>query len=287
MTDSLQALIDEKLRNGEVNSFKEMVELRKKMDLEEGRSQDHTDEVQSGPRELPACANGKRPVPNAILRSALFGIVAKGARKYEQRVLKASVNGITVKFTGQQLDQPDLDVWLGCLQLSQKSPVGTQVYFSMYSFLKNLGRNTGKSDREWLKNSLIRLSACVIEMGADRYFYSGHLINDCYRDDAEKEYVLILNPKILYFFSNEQWTGLDLSERKKLKGKTLAQWLHGFYSTHSAPHSYKIDTLKKLCGSEADLKEFKRMLKNAFSDLSMATGWTCWIDDTGLANVKK
>lgn len=287
MTDSLQELIDEKLRNGEINSFKEAVELRKKLEREEGNTESSVDEALLAPDELPACADGKRPVPNAILRSALFGIVAKGARKYEQRVLKASVNGITVKFTGQQLDQSDLDVWLGCLQYLKKVPVGTQVHFSMYSFLKNLGRNTGKSDREWLRNSLTRLSACLIEMGDGRHFYNGHLINDYYRNEVEGEYILTLNPKILSFFSSELWTGLDLDKRRQLKGKTLSQWLHGFYSTHSAPHPYKVETLKNLCGSEADLKEFRRMLKKALSDLSIATGWTCWIDESGLANVKK
>ncbi|PJG59465.1 plasmid replication initiator TrfA [Aeromonas cavernicola] len=278
--------LQRKMISGEITSFKDAVELRKRLEENGGEVID-PDEPISIPTELPACAEGKRPVPNAILRSALFGIVAKGARKYEQRVLKAAVNGITVKFTGQQLDQSDLDVWLGCLQFLKKAPAGTQVYFSMYGFLKHLGRNTGKSDREWLRNSLTRLSACLIELGDGLHFYNGHLINDYYRNEVEGEYVLTLNPKILSFFSSELWTGLDLDKRRQLKGKTLSQWLHGFYSTHSSPHPYKVETLKRLCGSEADLKEFRRMLKKALSDLSRATEWICWIDENGLANVKK
>lgn len=290
MSDPLQEQIDDMLKAGKFNSFREAVQFRRGLEKEaaDNTGDDSQDSDNSlVPASLPNCVEGKRPVPNAILRSALFGVVAKGARKYEQRVLKATVNGISVRFTGQQLDQSDLDVWLACLHRLGEVPAGNQVYFSIYGFLKSLGRNTGKSDREWLKNSLSRLSACLIEMGDGRYFYSGHLINDYYRDEESGESVLTLNPKILSFFSKELWTGIILDERKKLKGKVLSQWLHGFYSTHAVPHPYKVETLKKLCGSESDLKEFRRMLKKSLVDLSTATGWDCWIDEKDLANVKK
>lgn len=34
------------------------------------------------PIELPVCAQGKHVAPNACFQSALFGMVAKGRRKY-------------------------------------------------------------------------------------------------------------------------------------------------------------------------------------------------------------
>lgn len=100
--------------------------------------------------------------------------------------------------------------------------------------------------------------------------------------------MIALNPNIAAFFSSEVWTGLSLFERNKLKGKSLAQWLHGFYSSHARPFLYKIDTIKELCGSDVQLsKKFKQMLKKSLSDLSSATGWKCCIDDNDLVNVKK
>lgn len=279
MNENIQSVIDEMMRNGEVTSFRQAVDIRVRMENEIGNN--------SGELMLPSCPNEKKPVPNAMLRSSLFGVFERGERAYEQRVLKAAVNGITVKFTGQQLDQSDLDVWLGCLQLLRKVPVGTQVYFSIKGFLKSLGKNTGKSDKEWLRDSLTRLSACLIEIGDGVNFYSGHLINDFYRNEVEFEYTLTLNPKMLSFFSNESWTGLDFDKRKELKGKSIAKWLHGFYSTHAKPLPYKVETLKTLCGSKAELKGFRQTLKRSLSDVSSVTGWTYWIDESDLVNVKK
>ena len=237
---------------------------------------------------LPDVSENKRAIPNAILRSSLFGIVGKGHRKYERNVLKATVQGLTVKFTGEQLDQADLDVYLECVRRCALHPLGERVRFSIYEFLKSISRRTGKSDHEWVKSCLARLFACGIELGDGRFFYMGHLIDEQYRDEKTGEFVIVLNPKIAGFFSGEVWTGLCMEERNSLKGKPLAQWLHGFFSTHNQPFPYKVETLKGLCGSEvAELKTFKQKLKKSLSDLSAATGWRCWIDDNDLVNVKK
>lgn len=287
MDDNVKKTIDIMMNNGEVTSFKHAIEVRKMMEQKDNQGEGQQVEDGSKLLMLPYCSDEKKPVPNALLRSALFGVIGKGGRAYEKRVLKAAVNGITVRFTGQQLDQSDLDVWLGCLQLLKEVPVGTQVYFSMKGFLKSLGRNSGKSDKEWLRDSLTRLSACLIEIGDGQRFYSGHLINDFYRDEVDCEYTITLNPKMLSFFSNKSWTGLNLNKRNELKGRSVAKWLHGFYSTHASPHPYKVETLKDLCGSKAELKEFRRMLKTSLSYVSSAEGWTCWIDESDLVNVKK
>lgn len=101
---------------------------------------------------MPISKQSNVPVPNGILRSALFGIVAKGKRKFEKSLLKATVNGYSVKYTGEQLDQSDLDVWLECLRRCQNTPLGHIVRCSSYDFLKTINRRTGKSDYEWLKS---------------------------------------------------------------------------------------------------------------------------------------
>jgi hypothetical protein len=237
---------------------------------------------------LPSVSEHKRAVPNAILRSSLFGVVGKGHRKYERNVLKATVQGLTVKFTGEQLDQADLDVYLECVRRCTKKSLGELVRFTAYDFLKSIGRKTGKFEYEWLKVCLTRLFVCGLELGDGRLFYDGHLINEKYRDEKTGEFVIALNPKIAKFFSGDVWTGLLLTERTTLKGKPLAQWLHGFYSSHSKPFSYKVETIKELCGSDVSaLKTFKQKLKKSLADLTVATGWQCWIDESDLVNVKK
>jgi hypothetical protein len=51
-------------------------------------------------------------------------------------------------------------------------------------------------------------------------------------------------------FGRDGWTQVDWNIRSLLRGYPLAQWLHGFYSTHAAPYPLKVGTLHRLCGSE-------------------------------------
>ena len=51
-----------------------------------------------------------------------------------------------------------------------------------------------------------------------------------------------------------------------LRGQQLAQWLHSFYSTHADPHPIKVETIRRLCGSEnKDLFGFRRDLREALA----------------------
>ncbi|WGM13883.1 plasmid replication initiator TrfA (plasmid) [Arsenophonus nasoniae] len=237
---------------------------------------------------LPVAKKSRTPVPNIILRSALFGLVAKGTRKYEKNILKATVNGYTIKYTGEQLDQSDLDVWLECLQRCQQSPLGHTVRFSSYKFLKSIERNTGKSQYQWLHESLNRMKANAVQLSDKKYTYIGSLINEIYRDDKTGENCLILNPKIADFFGDSGWTGITKALRLKLKGKPLTQWLYGFYISHAKPLPIKVITLRELCGSEIkELKKFKQLLKKSLLELSDVTDWHCEIDTKDKVIVSK
>lgn len=237
---------------------------------------------------LPGVSPVKRVVPNVMLRGSLFGVVGKGNRKYEEDVLKATIGEISVRFTGRQLDQGDLDVYLECIRRCSHAPLGEQVRFYAYDFLKSIGRKTGKFEYDWLKACLKRLFNSGIEISDGCLFYDGHLINEKYRDEETKEFVISLNPKIADFFSTEQWTGLSLEERYALKGKPLAQWLHGFYSTHAKPHPYKVETIKTLCGSQrGELYKFRFDLKKSLTYVSAATGWQCWVENDLVYILKK
>jgi TrfA protein len=67
------------------------------------------------PASLPSWPDAVRAVPNGFLRSALFGAIAKGRRRYLERELIATVEGVEIRYTGQRLDQGDLDVWASIL----------------------------------------------------------------------------------------------------------------------------------------------------------------------------
>jgi hypothetical protein len=230
--------------------------------------------------QLPMWNDRVRGVPNSVLRSALFTATSRGKRAYMERVKIASVDGIQILFTGPRLDQADLDVWEQCLHIARTETLGTRISFTASGFLKAISRSTGKSDHEWLKGAFARLSSSVVELKDGKKAYFGALISYGQRNEETGFYELELNPTIASLYNDDGWTGEDWDQRKALKGKTLSLWLHGFYSTHAQPFDYKIETLWKLCGSEAkELKHFKEKLTDAIQALNEATNWNCRIED--------
>lgn len=210
----------------------------------------------SSPVQLPLWPEPMRGVPNGILRSALFGAVKRGKRRYLEREPVTALEGVDLIYTGPRLDQADLDVWEGALHLARLIPLGDRIEFTEKGFLKLIGRggegggNIGKSDREWLKKTLARLKANAVEIKQGPYAYGGSLVDEYFRDENSGRYVLILNPRMKVMFGRDGWTQIDWSIRQALRGYPLAQWLHGFYSTHAQPFQLKVETLHSLCGSE-------------------------------------
>jgi hypothetical protein len=236
---------------------------------------------------LPVTTDGK-PLPNHLLRSALFGVTAKVFRR-EQEI--ASVDGIRVYIArGYRPTQAHLDVWEHCLALAGKQGTGKQIRFSAYSFLKAIGRTpNGGSERKWLHEALLDLAGCIIRVSDGRYSYFGPLLEEGFKDEKTEQYVIKVNPRLAVLFAGSNWTALDSKQRAALRRHPLAQWLHAFYSTHAKPHTYKVETIQRLCGSETEeLWRFRQLLKRALDKLSQATGWRCFIDeDDGVVVQKK
>jgi len=205
---------------------------------------------------MPGWPDTARGVPNSVLRSALFGAFGRGKRKYLNREPMASVEGNTILYTGIRLDQSDLDVWEGIIHLSRNNKFGKPIYFTVRGLLRLIGRggpggeSIGKSDRDWLKGVISRLKAATIEIQQGPYAYGGSLIDEYFRDDASGCYVVTLNPRMKVLFGRDTWTSIDWEIRSALRGHPVAQWLHGFYSSHAKPYDYTVGNLHRLCGSE-------------------------------------
>ena len=108
------------------------------------------------------------------------------------------------------------------------------------------------------------------------------------RDDETGHYVIKMNPEIAALFGTDGWSGVEFETRRALKGQPLAQWLHQFYSSHARPFGFKVETIHRLCGSEAKLmKHFRAELREALSKLAEVTRWTCEIDENDVVNVAK
>ena len=221
--------------------------------------------------QLPLWPESKRGAPNAVLRAALFAAVQGKGRVALDRELLAAQNGVTIRYTGWQLTQSDLDVWEQALHLARTQTLGTKCYFTARGFLKALTRQASGQNLEWLKSSLARLAGAVVEISDGRRTYFGTLIERGVRDEETGRYVVEINPDLAAFYGRSQWTQIDWEQRQLLRSKPLALWLHGFYASHAAPHALTVEYLHKLSGSQTkQLWKFKQNLTQALQALEAA-----------------
>ncbi|MBK1655866.1 plasmid replication initiator TrfA [Allochromatium vinosum] len=237
---------------------------------------------------LPVWPDTLRGVPNGVLRSALFGAIRRGPRCQITRELISSVDGYEIRYTGARLDQSDLDVWETLLHLARLQALGNRIETTERALLKSLDRTYGKSGREWLKKVIARLTATAVEFRHSKQTYGGSLVDEFYRDETLGCYVLVLNPQIQKLFAKDDWSQIEWEQRQALRGQPLAQWLHGFYSSHADPYPLKVETLHRLAGSETKLlKNFRHELRQALVLLDAVTKWRSSIDANDLVSVRK
>lgn len=228
-----------------------------------------------------------RGVPNAVLRGSLFS-VSKVRATTKKREILAAVEGIEIRFKGERFNQVDLDLWEMLLHLARLQPLGNQVEFTAYGLLKALGRGTSGKHNEELKEGIARLIGGVVEITwlKENKTFGGSLVSNFYRDEDKQRYVVTLDPKMMSLYESG-YSHIDWEQRRALGQANLAKWLHGFYATHAKPFPYKIDTIQKLCGSTARLKEFKRLLKTALDQLVAAGAITKWEIKDDLVSITK
>lgn len=200
--------------------------------------------------QLPLWPEPVRAVPNGFLRSALFGAIAKGRRRYVNGENLAAIDGVTIRYKGERLDQGDLDVWESVLHSARLPELGSQCRVTSYALLKLMGKTDTGKNRATLHARIERLVANALTVNQGRYSYMGSLIGFAARDEATQEWVIELDPRLRPLFAADQFTQIEWSVRHELDGQPLAQWLHGFYASHARPFPMRAETLLKLSGSE-------------------------------------
>lgn len=230
---------------------------------------------------LPFCGVDFLLSPDAIVRGSLFGlgtheIIQKKVDGKWSRIRKrlhypqgapkdcGEFGTVRISYIGEALDQGDLDVWLRLLDLAKNDFTQT-IDVSLMSLLTSLGRSTGGAAYHLLNSSLERLSTGHIKLqnGDVKVIDGIALIKSFKLHETTGHARIELNCDVARLFSTERnlgWTRLQKSHRESLVGKDLALWLHAFYSSHAKPIPFKLHSLHSLCGSNSQLKEFKRLL---------------------------
>lgn len=224
------------------------------------------------PTQLPFWPSNIRGLPNAFARSALFNVanVRKGARDNYKRKSVASVKGVQIQYTGEELRQDDEDVFLQIMHLARVQELGTEVCFTAYALLAELGWTKNSGSYKRLVDCLDRLKASAIAVTVElpngtRENYTGSLIRSFrWKEDGMatplREWTVLLEKEIIALFNPGSYSRLDWNLRLKLP--PLAKWLHSFYITHANPFPYKVETLHGLTGSEiTELRKFRYKLK--------------------------
>ena len=238
--------------------------------------------------QLPLWPEPKRGAPNSFIRSALFAAIQSKDRQFMKETVLASQDGITVKFTGEQLNQADLDVWETIVHLAREQPLGTLASFTAHGLLKAMGMPTGNSQHKQLHSTLLRLTACAVEVTHEGKTYFGPLIKSGAKNEITRHYGVELNKGIIHLFGENQWTALDWQQRQELRGQPLAQALHAFYSSHREPYPVKLKTLQAYTGSRnRQLASFKRQVRTALNDLVNVGFLTSFAFDGDLVNVRR
>jgi hypothetical protein len=221
--------------------------------------------------QLPLWPEPVRAVPNGFLRSALFGAIARGKRRYIDGEQLAALDGIEIRYTGQRLDQGDLDVWESVLHAVRLQELGSQCRVTSYALLKLMGKTDTGKNRATLHKRITRLRAGTVELKQGRYCYIGGLIAGAAKDEETQEWVIELDPRLRPLFAADQFTQIEWAVRHELDGKPLAQWLHGFYASHAKPFPMKVETLLRLCGSESELRRYRQTLGDALDAVAEAS----------------
>jgi hypothetical protein len=230
-------------------------------------------------------------VVNDVARSALFACVqGKDRQMYKQRLL-ATVEGVEIRFTGEQWNQDDHDLLMQVVHMAGQTPLGAYALLAGHAILQGLGRHTSGKEYAQLRDDLERLVAGTVSLRntTRKVEYIGHLIEKAVQHETSRHWLVMLNPDLRALYGPRTYTLVDWAQRLQLRGKDLARWLHLYLATHAAPFPVKVATLKDLSGSRTTaLRKFRQMLRQALAHLQAAGVVSAWeIDDADLVHVDR
>ncbi len=219
--------------------------------------------------QLPLWGDEKRGTPNSFLRSSLFAAIQGKNRYFTKNEVLYAQQGITVKYTGERLNQEDLTLWETLVHLAKKAPLGNECSFTAHGILKAMNLNTGGDEHRRLDEGVTRLIACAVKISEGKYRFTGSLVESSKeRENGDTHYFVRLSRELICLYGEAQYTAIDWAQRLELRRKPLTQALHAFYSTHREPYPVKLETLHKLVGSQnTEIKDFKRKVKTALKTL--------------------
>lgn len=224
---------------------------------------------------FPLWDDDRRGVPNPFIRGGLFTT----RRSVDREAMKAqrivSLSNYAINYSGEELRQDDLSLWVCLLTRSRGMQVGDPIFFTAYSLIKDLGWRMHSESYERLRGSIerMKLTSMSILTNNSKSGYTGSLIRDfafdAIDDNGNFKWMVRLEPAITSLFHVDSTTLLEWDQRRKIGGRaTITLWLHAFYSSHRDPIPYSVSKIHELCRSEEKkMANFRIRLRQALERL--------------------
>lgn len=227
---------------------------------------------------LPGMEEFLRAMPNHIARSSLFSPVARGRKKIHAGSVLVSRGDAEIKFWGEQLDEAQADVWMQAIYEATGVPLGEPVVVTRASFLRGIGRDTGKSQYEWLHRTMQALSFAMLvievkQAGKHKLAIGQvralHLVDGFDFDPRAETYSLRIDPRWKQMFSNREFALIDWGKRMQFgRGQDMAKALQRLIAASSdSVQRHGLDWLKAKLGYGSPIRKFREALLAAMREL--------------------
>lgn len=197
-------------------------------------------------KQLPLWADWERAMPTTISRSALFAPIARGTRTRHKDTVIDSRPDVILRYTGEQLDMGDADVFMQALEMAKRYPLGISFVVNRAEFLNAIGRayesknassgavrrkSIGRETYEWLDASMKRLRGGFLDVTfnetSKRKPKGGilNLIKEWFWDSETNSYLLAIDPRVHKIF--KPYSRIYVEKHLALpKADQLAKWMH-------------------------------------------------------------
>ncbi|MEC5207627.1 hypothetical protein QF022_002583 [Vogesella perlucida] len=176
----------------------------------------------------------------------------------------------------------DADVWRHLLDMALKQPAedATSILLELdeSTLLRQLGRATGTSNRNWLFECLSRLTSNTYQFEArdlviaDFKLMESDVPLPIERQQAQS-YKLKIDPRLVRLFQYG-WSPLRKDVLEALGSDTLAIWLYGVLVRWSGDYAPSVAYLQALSGRAGMRSDhFLKALENSLANLKLATQW--------------
>jgi hypothetical protein len=161
---------------------------------------------------------------------------------------------------------------MALLNLARDAQVGHSVHFAAEDLCRAVFRRYDGKARTMLKDHIRRLQHGVVEFGdisvqlCQRFHFPSRGL-----------WSVALDPDVVALFKHSMHVWVDFERRRSLS-EGLSSWLYGFVESQSNLIPMPLEKLRLLCGSEAEMTSFARMLRRSLRELAdcrvIDDGWT-------------